>query len=134
MARVGLLPPVFARVHPKFRTPHVTTILTGVLVGVTAAVTSLDEMVNLTNVGTAFAFILISLGIIILRFKEPERERPFKVPFGPLLLPLLGVVCCIGIIAYLPQPSWMRFLVWLAVGIVVYFAYGYRHSRLRRQA
>ncbi|MGH9398737.1 MAG: amino acid permease [Thermoanaerobaculia bacterium] len=133
MARDGLLPPVFAKVHPKFRTPHVTTILTGVLVAATAAVTSLDEMVNLTNVGTAFAFILISLGIIILRFKEPERERPFKVPFGPFLLPLLGVVCCIGIIYYLPQPSWWRFVAWLAAGIVVYFLYGYRHSRLRAQ-
>ena len=111
-----------------------STILTGVLVAATAAVTSLDEMVNLTNVGTAFAFILISLGITILRFKEPERERPFKVPFGPFLLPLLGVVCCIGIIYYLPQPSWWRFVAWLAAGIVVYFSYGYRHSRLRASA
>jgi APA family basic amino acid/polyamine antiporter len=131
MARDGLLPPVFAKVHPKFRTPHVTTILTGVAVGVTAAFTSLDEMVNLTNVGTAFAFILISLGIIILRFKDPDRERPFRVPFGPFLLPIAGMVCCVGIIYYLPQPSWWRFVVWLAVGIVIYFLYGYRHSRLR---
>ena len=134
MARDGLLPRAFAKVHPKFRTPHVTTILTGVAVAVTAAVTSLDEMVNLTNVGTAFAFILISFGIIVLRFKDPGRERPFRVPFGPFLLPLLGVACCVGIIAYLPQPSWWRFVAWLAVGIVVYFSYGYRHSRLRRAA
>src|SRR6266511_2564986 len=134
MARDGLLPPVFAKVHPKFKTPHVTTILTGVGVGVTSAFTSLDEMVNLTNIGTAFAFILISLGIIILRFKEPDRERPFRVPFGPFLLPIAGIVCCVGIIYYLPQPSWWRFVAWLAVGMVVYFLYGYRHSRLRARS
>ena len=131
MARDGLLPPVFAKVHPRFRTPHVTTILTGVGVGVTAAFTSLDEMVNLTNIGTAFAFILISVGIIILRYREPARERPFRVPFGPWLLPVAGIVCCVGIIYYLPQPSWWRFVAWLALGMVVYFSYGYRHSRLR---
>jgi len=131
MARDGLLPPVFAKVHPKFRTPHVTTILTGVAVAVTSAFTSLDEMVNLTNVGTAFAFILISLGIIILRFREPNRERPFKVPFGPFVFPLLGVICCVAVIYYLPHPSWWRFVGWLAIGIVVYFLYGFRHSRLR---
>jgi APA family basic amino acid/polyamine antiporter len=132
MARDGLLPPVFAKVHPKFRTPHVTTILTGVAVAVTSAFTSLDEMVNLTNVGTAFAFILISLGIIILRFREPNRERPFKVPFGPFVFPLLGVICCVAVIYYLPHPSWWRFVGWLAIGIVVYFLYGFRHSRLRK--
>src|SRR6266404_9756745 len=95
MARDGLLPPVFARVHPKYKTPHVTTILTGVIVGGFAAFTSLDEMVNLTNIGTAFAFILISLGIIILRFKDPGRHRPFRVPFGAWFLPMLGAVSCL---------------------------------------
>src|SRR5499427_1493671 len=85
MARDGLLPQSFAKVHPRFRTPHVTTILTGVVVGVCAMFTSIDEMVDLTNIGTAFAFILISVGIIILRYREPDRERPFRVPFGPWL-------------------------------------------------
>src|SRR5213594_280298 len=121
MARDGLLPPVFAKVHPKFRTPHVTTILTGVGVGVTSAFTSLDEMVNLINIGTAFAFILISLGIIILRFKEPDRERPFRFLFGFFFLPIAGIVCCVGIIYYFSQLSWWRFVAWLAVGMVVYF-------------
>jgi APA family basic amino acid/polyamine antiporter len=131
MARDGLLPKVFAKVHPKFRTPHVTTILTGVFVGVTAMFTSLDEMVNLTNIGTLFAFILICLGIIILRYKDPDRERPFRVPFGPLLLPVLGIVSCLGLIYYLPPSSWWRFVGWLGVGLVIYLLYGYRHSRLR---
>ena len=131
MARDGLLPKTFAKVHPKFRTPHVTTIVTGVFVGVTAMFTSLDDMVNLTNIGTLFAFILICLGIIILRYREPDRERPFRVPFGPLLLPVLGIVSCLGLIYYLPPSSWWRFVGWLGVGLVIYILYGYRHSRLR---
>ena len=132
MARDGLLPKAFAKVHPKFRTPHVTTILTGVFVGVTAMFTSLDDMVNLTNIGTLFAFILICLGIIILRYKDPGRERPFRVPFGPWLLPVLGIISCLGLIYYLPPSSWWRFVGWLAVGLVIYLLYGYRHSRLRQ--
>ncbi|HEX9690205.1 MAG TPA: amino acid permease [Thermoanaerobaculia bacterium] len=131
MARDGLLPPTFAKVHPKFRTPHVTTILTGVAVGVTAMFTTLDEMVNLTNIGTLFAFILICLGIMILRFKDPRRERPFRVPLGPVALPTLGIVCSLGLIYYLPPSSWWRFAGWLGIGAVIYFLYGYRHSRLR---
>ncbi|HEU5249969.1 MAG TPA: amino acid permease, partial [Thermoanaerobaculia bacterium] len=131
MARDGLLPSTFAKVHPRFRTPHVTTILTGVAVGVTAMFTTLDEMVNLTNIGTLFAFILICLGIIILRFKDPRRERPFRVPGGPVLLPVFGIVCSLGLIYYLPPSSWWRFIGWLGVGAVIYFLYGYRHSRLR---
>ena len=131
MARDGFLPPVFARVHPRFRTPHVTTILTGLLVGLAAAFANIDEMVDLTNIGTLFAFILVCLGIIILRFKDPGRERPFRVPLGPVLLPLMGVLSCAFLIYYLPPSSWMRFFLWLVVGLVIYFLYGYRHSRLR---
>src|SRR5204863_2369670 len=108
MARDGMLPPVFARVHPRFRTPHVTTILTGVAVGVTAMFTTLDEMVNLTNIGTLLVFILICIGISILRFKDPHRERPFRVPFGPVLLPALGILSSLGLIYYLPPSSWWR--------------------------
>jgi APA family basic amino acid/polyamine antiporter len=131
MARDGLLPPTFAKVHPKFRTPHVTTIVTGLAVGVTSMFTTLDEMVNLTNIGTLFAFILICIGITILRYKDPHRERPFRVPLGPVLLPGLGVLSSLGLIYYLPPSSWWRFLGWLVVGALIYFAYGYRHSRLR---
>jgi APA family basic amino acid/polyamine antiporter len=131
MARDGFLPPVFTRVHPRFRTPHVSTILTGVLVGGVSAFVSIDEMVDLSNIGTLFAFILVCIGIIILRFRDPGRARPFRVPFGPVLVPGLGLLSCLFLIGYLPPTSWWRFFGWLLAGLVVYGLYGYRHSRLR---
>ena len=130
MSRDGLLPKFFAKVHPKYKTPHVSTIITGVAVGVAAMFTTLEEMVDLTNIGTLFAFFLVCIGIIILRVKEPNRERPFKVPFG-ILLPVLGAIACVGLAIYLPPRSWNRFFLWLAIGLVFYFLYGFRHSRLR---
>ena len=129
MARDGLLPQSFAKVHPRFQTPHVTTILTGVAVGVCAMFTSIDEMVDLTNIGTLFAFILVCIGILILRSREPERRRAFRVPWSPVL-PLLGVVACIYLMLGLPWITWVRFGLWLVVGMVVYFSYGFRRSRL----
>jgi len=132
MSRDGLLPGWFAKVHPRFKTPHVSTILTGVLVGVTAMFTSLDAMVDLTNIGTLFAFILVCMGIMILRIKDPDRERPFRVPGGTYLLPILGALSCVGLAIYLPPSSWWRFVYWLLAGLVIYVVYGYRHSRLRR--
>jgi basic amino acid/polyamine antiporter, APA family len=132
MSRDGLLPPFFSRVHPRFKTPHVGTIITGVLVGVTAMFTSLDAMVDLTNIGTLFAFILVCIGIMILRVREPNRERSFRVPGGPFLLPTLGVISCLILAVYLPPKSWWRFIGWLAAGLIVYVTYGYRHSRLNR--
>ncbi len=106
-----------------------STILTGVLVGVVSAVASIDEMVDLKNIGTLFAFMLVCVGIIVLRFREPERHRPFRVPFGPLLVPLLGLVSCLFLVAYLAPTSWMRFIGWLFAGLVIYGAYGFRRSR-----
>jgi APA family basic amino acid/polyamine antiporter len=131
MARDGFLPPVFSRVHPRFGTPHVSTILTGVLVGVCSTFTNIDEMVDLTNIGTLFAFILVCIGIIIMRFKDPGRARPFRVPGGPLLVPILGLSSCLFLIAYLPPSSWWRFIGWLVAGLVIYALYGYRNSRQR---
>ena len=129
MARDGLLPPVFYKVHPRFRTPHISTILTGVFVGVFAAVASIDEMVDLTNIGTLFAFILVCAGIIVLRIKEPARRRPFRVP-GGLIIPILGIVSCLYLIYYLPPTSWLRFAAWLNLGFVIYVGYGSVNSRL----
>jgi basic amino acid/polyamine antiporter, APA family len=133
IARDGLLPPVFAKVHPRFKTPHVTTILTGVVVGGFAAVMSIDEMVDLTNIGTLFAFVLVCVGIIILRYKDPGRHRPFKVPFGAWPLPLLGAVSCVFLMYYLPPTSWWRFVAWLMIGLSIYLSYGYARSELGRK-
>ena len=134
MSRDGLLPPFLARVHPRFRTPHVATILTGVAVGCAAAVTSLEEMVDLTNVGTLFAFAVVCLGVTVLRFSEPGRARPFRVPFGPIAIPGLGAVSCLALVAYLPPTSWLRFVGWMIAGLTLYSLYGYRHSKTRRTA
>ncbi|HEU4833475.1 MAG TPA: amino acid permease [Pyrinomonadaceae bacterium] len=128
MARDGLLPSVFASVHPRFKTPHVTTILTGVAVGGIAAFATVDEMVSLTNIGTLFAFILVCVGVMVLRHKDPGRKRPFKVPLGPYLLPGLGAVSCALLIYFLPEGSYWRFVGWLALGLAVYFSYGYTRS------
>jgi basic amino acid/polyamine antiporter, APA family len=131
MARDGFLPKFFSAVHPRYRTPHKSTILTGIVVAFFAGIANIDEMVDLTNIGTLFAFILVCLGTMVLRFKDPHRERPFRVPLGPVLIPSLGLVSCVFLIYYLPPSSWMRFVAWLLTGLVIYFAYGYRHSRLR---
>ena len=133
MARDGLLPAGFARVHPRFRTPHVTTIVTGVAVGVCAMFTSIDEMVDLTNIGTLFAFALVCIGILILRKRDPGRPRAFRTPWVPVV-PVLGVACCLYLMLGLPWITWIRFGVWLLVGLVVYYSYGYRRSGLRAGA
>jgi len=130
MARDGLLPQKFAEVHPKFRTPYFATILTGLVVGVTSMFTSIDEMVDLTNIGTLFAFVLVCIGIIILRKKEPDRPRSFRVPFVPWV-PLLGIASCLYLMMGLPWITWVRFAGWLIVGMMVYRSYGFKHSKLR---
>lgn len=133
MARDGLLPPWAARVHPKYQTPHITTILTGVFVAVFAAVANIDEIVQLTNIGTLFAFVLVALGIIILRRTNPDAKRPFRTPFVPVV-PLLAVFSCGYLMIELPWETWVRFVIWLAIGLVFYFIYGVRHSALRDKA
>jgi APA family basic amino acid/polyamine antiporter len=129
MSRDGLLGPWFAKIHPKYRTPHITTILTGVFVAFFSAVANIDEIVQLTNIGTLFAFVLVAIGILILRVREPERARKFRVPFVPWT-PLLGIGMCIVLMAGLPVVTWIRFILWLAVGLAIYFLYGKRRSRL----
>jgi APA family basic amino acid/polyamine antiporter len=131
MSRDGLLSPWFAKIHPRYRTPHVTTILTGVFVAFFSAIANIDEIVQLTNIGTLFAFVLVCMGIILLRRREPERPRRFRVPLVPLT-PLLGIGSCLLLMAGLPALTWIRFVLWLAVGLALYFAYGMRRSRLAR--
>ncbi len=133
MGRDGLLPPWAAKVHPKTRIPHITTIFTGVVVGVGALFLEENEIYDLTNVGTLFAFAVVCIGVLALRILEPERKRPFRVPFVWFIAPL-GAVACIGTMYGLPDRTWGRFGAWLAIGIALYFAYGYRHSTLRRGA
>jgi APA family basic amino acid/polyamine antiporter len=133
MSRDGLLPRYFARVHTKYRTPHVTTIWSGIAVGSIAAVTNINEMVELTNIGTLFAFVLVCAGILILRRTDPDRPRTFRTPLVPLI-PLLGMAMCVYLMLGLPWATWFRFGLWLAAGLAVYFAYGYRHSLLSRGA
>src|SRR5712672_135153 len=131
MARDGLLPQYFARIHPRFRTPHITTIWTGVFVGGVAAVVDIGSLADLTNIGTLFAFILVCLGVVILRRTDANRPRPFRVPLVPLF-PLLGVFFCFVLMLSLPIETWIRFFVWLAIGLCIYFLYGMRHSKLGR--
>jgi amino acid transporter len=129
MARDGLLPSVFRKVHPKYRTPHVSTMLTGLFVAVFAAFASIDEVVDLTNIGTLFAFILVCAGIIVLRRKDPTRPRPFRVP-GGIIIPVLGIISCLYLIYFLPPTSWLRFAAWLNFGFVIYVGYGSTKSYL----
>ncbi len=132
MARDGLLPPWAARVHPKYRTPHVTTILTGAFVAFFAAFAPIDWVIELTNIGTLFAFVLVAIGILVLRRTDPDRPRPFRTPLVPLV-PVLAVVSCIGLMLGLPWETWARFAIWLMIGLAIYYFYGRRHSALRRR-
>ncbi|HTG31693.1 MAG TPA: amino acid permease [Thermoanaerobaculia bacterium] len=134
MARDGLLPQWAAKVHPKYRTPWVTTWLTGILVAVFAGIANINEVVELTNIGTLFAFVLVCVGITILRYKDPSRERPFRVPLGPWLIPMLGAGFCVFLMFYLPPTSWWRFIGWLILGMSIYFSYGYTHSVVGRES
>jgi APA family basic amino acid/polyamine antiporter len=131
MGRDGLLPKWAAAIHPKHRTPHITTWLTGAVVAIGSLVADENEIYDLTNIGTLFAFAIVCLGVLVLRYREPGRPRPFRVPFiWPVSL--LGAGACLYVMSGLPRHAWERFGVWLALGLLIYFVYGYRHSALRR--
>ena len=133
MARDGLLPQWAARVDARTRVPWATTLLTGVVVAIAAAIGDAAETYDLTNIGTLFAFALVCVGVLVLRVAEPERPRPFRVPLVWLVAPL-GAAACAFIMVGLPPQAWERFGLWLLLGLAVYAAYGYRHSKLRAGA
>ncbi len=130
MGRDGLLPQYFSRIHPRYRTPYITTIWTGVVVGGVAMLTDIGSLADLTNIGTLFAFVLVCAGVIVLRRKDPARPRPFRVPFVPVF-PVLGVIFCVALMLSLPLETWFRFFGWLVIGLLIYFLYSVRHSKLR---
>jgi APA family basic amino acid/polyamine antiporter len=133
MARDGLLPAWASKIHPKHRTPHVTTVVTGALVALGALVADENEIYDLTNIGTLSAFAIVCIGVLALRFIDPSRPRPFRVPFvWPVTL--VGAAACIYTMFGLPVHAWERFGIWLAIGLILYVGYGFRRSRLRAQA
>jgi APA family basic amino acid/polyamine antiporter len=131
MCRDGLMPRSFARVNPKTSTPIRITATFGVLIALIAAFIPLTQIVKLVNIGTLFAFIVVNIGVIILRRTKPDLERGYRVPFVPVF-PIIGVLLCAYLMKYLERDTWLRFIGWLAIGLVIYFAYGIRHSRLRQ--
>ena len=134
MARDGLMPEsFFGAVHPKFKTPYKATILTGVVVAGAASLLPLNILADLTNIGTLFAFALVCASVLILRYVDPDRERPFRCPFSPVF-PSLGIILCVALMLSLPSENWLRLVVWLLFGLAIYFCYGYWHSRLRNAA
>ena len=131
MARDGLLPPWAARLHTKTRVPHITTLITGIFVALWSLIGDANETYNLTNIGTLFAFALVSVGVLVLRYKEPARPRPFRVPWVGVVAPVAAILCLL-VMAGLPGETWIRFGGWLVIGLLLYVFYGYRHSRLRQ--
>lgn len=132
MSRDRLLGPWLSKVHPRFGTPYRATLMTGALIALLAAFVPIGEAADMTNIGTLFAFLLVCTGILVLRRTRPSYYRPFKTPFVPWV-PLLGVLSCLGLMAFLPALTWYRFLIWTGLGIAVYWGYGVRHSRLTNE-
>ncbi|HLY99135.1 MAG TPA: amino acid permease [Candidatus Angelobacter sp.] len=132
MSRDGLLPKLFSALHPRFKTPHWSTWIAGLIVGVPAGLVDIGEAADLSNIGTLFAFLLVSLGVIFLRRTQPDRPRAFRVPFVPLF-PIIAVILCVGLMAGLLVVTWIRFFIWLAIGLVFYFFYGRKHSEFAAQ-
>jgi len=130
MCRDGLMPVRLAQVNQRYGTPALLTIGLGVLISIVAALVPLGTIVELVNIGTLFAFVLVNIGVIVLRRTRPEMPRPYRVPWSPLL-PLIGVAFAIYLMTDLPWETWVRFAVWLVIGIVIYALYGYRNSRIR---
>jgi basic amino acid/polyamine antiporter, APA family len=131
MARDGLLPAALCKVNERTHTPVLLTGMFGLAIATLAAFVPLAEIAKLVNIGTLFAFLLVNIGVIVLRRTSPDLDRGFKVPFVPVF-PIIGAGLCIFLMTYLDTATWLRFGAWMALGMVVYLVYAYRHSRLRR--
>jgi APA family basic amino acid/polyamine antiporter len=131
MAKDGLLPCAFSKLHPRFRTPYISTLLTGVICSVVAGLLPLDLLGELISIGTLMAFAMVCLGILVLRRTRPDLPRPFRTPLVPLV-PILGVLTCVGMMCTLPGDTWLRLAIWMGIGFAVYFGYSVRHSTLRQ--
>jgi APA family basic amino acid/polyamine antiporter len=133
MANDGLFPAIAAKIHPRYGTPYVTTIATGVFCAIMGGVLPIDILAELTSIGTLFAFALVSIGVMILRLKRPNIPRAFRVPGGPYVVPILGVFTSVGLMAFATVPTVIRLFLWMALGLALYFFYGRKHSKLRQQ-
>jgi APA family basic amino acid/polyamine antiporter len=133
MSRDGLFPKLFSAVHPRFKTPYLSTWIAGFAVGVPAGIFAISDAADLSNIGTLFAFVLVSLGVIILRRTQPDRKRVFKVPFVPWF-PLISIVLCGGLMTGLTVITWLRFVIWLALGLVIYIFYSRHRSEFCKKA
>jgi APA family basic amino acid/polyamine antiporter len=130
MSKDGLLPKIFSKVHPKFRTPWISSITVGLVVAVFASTIPLDKLGEMTSIGTLLAFIIVCAGVLVLRSRRPDLPRPFRAPFSPLT-PILGILISLAMMLGLPGETWLRLVIWLAVGLVIYFSYGKVHSRVQ---
>ena len=132
MSKDGLLPPVFAKVHPRFKTPYVSTIITGSMAVVLAGMLPIGILGELVSIGTLLAFVIVCVGVIFLRYSKPDLHRPFRTPWVPFI-PALGALICLAQMLALPLDTWARLIVWLLIGFVIYFTYGIKHSKLRAE-
>ncbi|WP_327243774.1 amino acid permease [Streptomyces sp. NBC_01320] len=131
MSRDGLLPRFFSKTHPKFGTPYRPTILLGVIIAIVAGFTSINELATLVNIGTLFAFVVVALGVVVLRRTRPDLHRAFRTPWVPVL-PILSVAASVWLMLNLPAETWLRFAIWMAIGVIIYFTYGRSHSRINQ--
>jgi len=127
MSRDRLLPNIFSHIHPQFRTPAVATWVAGFVVGIPAGLLDIGTVSNLSNIGTLFAFVLVSIAVLILRYREPERPRAFRAPLGPVF-PVLSIIFCIVLMMGLEVLTWAAFFIWLLIGLVIYFTYSRHRS------
>jgi APA family basic amino acid/polyamine antiporter len=130
MSSDGLLPKAFSKLHARFRTPYLSSLLTGTAVAVAGGVFPIGTLGDMVSIGTLFAFVLVCAGVLVLRRTKPDLKRPFRTPLVPVV-PILGMLCCLGLMSGLGLHTWERLFIWLAIGLVIYFAYGRFHSNVR---